>query len=64
MHKILSSKIRLKESKSDHLSRTLCLVLEIKLKMIDEALTDDGWIIAMKEELHQFTKNDVWTLVP
>ena len=32
--------------------------------MIDEALTDDGWIIAMKEELHQFTKNDVWTLVP
>jgi len=23
--------------------------------MIDEALTDNDWIIAMEEELHQFT---------
>jgi len=39
-------------------------MFEIEPKMIDEALTDDDWIIAMEEELHQFTKNDVWALAP
>jgi len=37
---------------------------EIKPKTIDEELPDDDWIITMEEELYQFTKNDVWTLVP
>ena len=31
---------------------------------VDEALSDDGWILAMKEELNQFQRNDVWDLVP
>ncbi|CAJ2666341.1 unnamed protein product [Trifolium pratense] len=31
---------------------------------IDEALKDDAWIVAMQEELNQFQRNDVWTLVP
>ena len=31
---------------------------------VDEALSDDGWIIAMEEELNQFQRNDVWDLVP
>jgi len=31
---------------------------------IDEALSDDGWILAMQEELNQFQRNDVWDLVP
>ena len=31
---------------------------------VDEALTDDGWILAMQDELNQFKKNDVWDLVP
>ena len=30
---------------------------------VDEALSDDGWIIAMQEELNQFQRNDVWDLV-
>ncbi|KAI4387126.1 hypothetical protein MLD38_004980 [Melastoma candidum] len=30
---------------------------------IDEALTDPNWIIAMQEELNQFERNKVWTLV-
>jgi len=30
----------------------------------DEALTDDGWILAMQDELNQFKRNDVWDLVP
>ena len=31
---------------------------------IDEALQDNNWIIAMQEELNQFTRNDVCDLVP
>jgi len=31
---------------------------------VDEALSDDGWILAMQEELNQFQRNDVWNLVP
>jgi len=32
--------------------------------IVDEALSDDGWILAMQEELNQFQRNDVWDLVP
>ena len=31
---------------------------------VDEALSDDGWILAMQEEINQFQRNDVWDLVP
>ena len=31
---------------------------------VEEALLDKDWIMAMKEELNQFSKNDVWDLVP
>ena len=31
---------------------------------VDEARSDDGWILAMQEELNQFQRNDVWDLVP
>ena len=29
-----------------------------------EALNDESWINAMQEELAQFTRNEVWILVP
>ncbi|GJR75055.1 retrovirus-related pol polyprotein from transposon TNT 1-94 [Tanacetum coccineum] len=32
-------------------------------KNVNEALKDESWIIAMKEELNQFIANDVWELV-
>nr|GEW02062.1 retrovirus-related Pol polyprotein from transposon TNT 1-94 [Tanacetum cinerariifolium] len=35
-----------------------------KPKNVNEALTDDSWIVAMQEELNQFIANDVWELVP
>ena len=41
----------------------MALVSTIKPKAIDEALSDEAWIKAMKEELQQFNKNNVWTLV-
>ncbi|GKA50531.1 retrovirus-related pol polyprotein from transposon TNT 1-94 [Tanacetum coccineum] len=31
---------------------------------VNEALTDESWLIAMQEELNQFIANDVWELVP
>ncbi|GJU13543.1 retrovirus-related pol polyprotein from transposon TNT 1-94, partial [Tanacetum coccineum] len=37
---------------------------EIFPKNVNEALTDNSWIVAMQEELNQFIANDVWELVP
>ena len=37
---------------------------QIEPKNIDDALLDESWILAMQEELNQFERNDVWTLVP
>ncbi|XP_071707895.1 uncharacterized protein [Rutidosis leptorrhynchoides] len=36
----------------------------IEPKKIDEALKDDDWVEAMTEELMEFERNKVWTLVP
>jgi hypothetical protein len=41
-----------------------CYHAQIEPKKVDKALLDEGWVSAMQEELHQFTRNDVWTLVP
>jgi len=40
------------------------LLSVIEPATVDEELTDDGWILAMQEELNQFQRNDVWDLVP
>ena len=42
----------------------LALISEIQLESVGEALQDQSWIEAMKEELSQFEKNKVWNLVP
>src|SRR4051812_48818704 len=42
----------------------LGLVSLIEPTSVDHALEDPDWIIAMQEELNQFTRNDVWDLVP
>ena len=36
----------------------------IEPKKADEALRDDDWVEAMQEELTEFERNKVWTLVP
>src|ERR1044072_3714968 len=41
----------------------LSLVALTEPTSVDEALLDKDWVLAMKEELNQFTKNDVWDLV-
>jgi len=40
------------------------LLSMIELTTVDEALSDDGWILAMQEELNHFQRNDVWDLIP
>ena len=42
----------------------LALISHVEPRNVDEALVDDSWIQAMHEELHQFQRNEVWTLVP
>jgi len=39
-------------------------VSQIEPSSIHDALTDDKWIEAMHDELNQFTRNNVWVLVP
>jgi len=41
----------------------LGLLSVIKPATVDEALSGDGWIVAMHEELNPFQRNDVWNLV-
>ena len=39
-------------------------VSQIEPKNVSDALNDSNWIVAMQDELNQFTRNDVWFIVP
>ncbi|GJY59329.1 retrovirus-related pol polyprotein from transposon TNT 1-94 [Tanacetum coccineum] len=51
-------------SQAQNQSNFFCFISTIEPKNVNEALTDDSWIVAMQEELNQFIANDVWKLVP
>jgi len=36
---------------------------QIEPKNVNDAL-GDKWVVAMQDKLNQFTRNDVWSLVP
>ena len=42
----------------------VAFVSQIEPKNIIEAEQDESWMMAMQEELNQFERNKVWTLVP
>ena len=47
-----------------NLVQFVCFTSSFEPKNVKEALSDESWIKAMQEELEQFTRNEVWTLVP
>ncbi|RHN44923.1 hypothetical protein MtrunA17_Chr7g0224641 [Medicago truncatula] len=42
----------------------MAMISQMEPKSINEAIIDDSWIEAMKEELSQYERNKVWNLVP
>ena len=42
----------------------LGFISQLEPKNLDEALSDNSWIEVMHDELHQFERNNVWSLVP
>ena len=58
----LSEKVRTRSS-SKLLIDNFALVSLIEPKNVNDALQDENWILAMQEELNQFERNEVWTLV-
>ncbi|GJS55864.1 retrovirus-related pol polyprotein from transposon TNT 1-94 [Tanacetum coccineum] len=51
-------------SQAQNQSNFFWFISAIEPKNVNEALTDESWIIAMQEELNQFVANDVRELVP
>jgi len=40
------------------------MISQLEPKSINEAIIDESWIEAMKDELSQFERNKVWNLFP
>nr|GEU83048.1 retrovirus-related Pol polyprotein from transposon TNT 1-94 [Tanacetum cinerariifolium] len=51
-------------SQAQNQSNFFYFISTIEPKNVNEALTDESWIVAMQEELNQFIANDIWELVP
>ncbi|GJU34811.1 copia protein [Tanacetum coccineum] len=45
-------------SQAQNQSNFYCFISTIELKNVNKALEDESWIVAMQEELNQFTAND------
>ena len=41
-----------------------CYLSQVEPTKVKEVLSDESWVKAMHDELIQFQRNDVWTLVP
>jgi len=42
----------------------VAFVSQIEPKNVNDVINDSNWVIAMQDELNQFTRHDVWSLVP
>jgi hypothetical protein len=51
-------------SRVSHLCEHYSFVSSIESYRVEDALRDPDWVLAMQEELNNFTRNDVWHLVP
>jgi hypothetical protein len=52
------------QSRVAHFCEHYSFVSSIEPYKIDDALRDPDWVVAMQEELNNFTRNEVWHLVP
>ncbi|KAG9443041.1 hypothetical protein H6P81_018895 [Aristolochia fimbriata] len=57
-------KTRGKKQNYSEMVRFVCYTSAVEPRRVEEALKDEFWIRAMQEELEQFDRNEVWTLVP
>ncbi|KAK0570630.1 hypothetical protein LWI29_004098 [Acer saccharum] len=55
--------VRTRRQIANQISYT-CYTSQLEPKKVDEALEDEFWVLAIHEELNQFERNEVWTLVP
>jgi hypothetical protein len=51
-------------SRVAHLCEHYSFVSSIEPYRVEDALRDSDWVLAMQEELNNFTRNEVWHLVP
>jgi hypothetical protein len=51
-------------SRVAHFCEHYSFVSSIEPYMVQDALRDPDWVLAMQEELNNFTRNEVWYLVP
>lgn len=51
-------------SQAQNKSNSFCFISTVEPKNVSEAIKDETWIVAMQEELNQFTANEVLDLVP
>jgi hypothetical protein len=52
------------QSRVTHFCEHYSFVSSIESYMVEDALRDSDWVLAMQEELNNFTRNEVWHLVP
>jgi hypothetical protein len=51
-------------SQATHFCEHYSFVSFIEPYRVEDALRDSDWVLAMQEELNNFTRNEVWNLVP
>ncbi|KAG9453481.1 hypothetical protein H6P81_006385 [Aristolochia fimbriata] len=57
-------KTRGRKQNYSEMVRFVCYTSALEPRRVEDALKDEFWIRAMQEELEQFDRNKVWTLVP
>ena len=62
IHAGVETRRKRKESSSNHEHVSLLSLFEPK--NVEEAINDEYWMKAMKEEISQIEKNETWELVP
>ena len=41
-----------------------CYLSQVEPAKVEDAVQDERWVEVMHDELQQFQRNDIWTLVP